>query len=42
MPAPHLEPGTALMTPARWEQIKGLFHATLEHEPAKLSSPGPA
>ena len=23
------------MTPARWEQIKGLFHATLEHEPAE-------
>ena len=23
------------MTPARWEQIKGLFHATLEHEPAQ-------
>ena len=38
MPAPHLEPGTALMTPARWEQIKGLFHATLEHEPAQRSA----
>ena len=38
VPAPHLEPGTALMTPARWEQIKGLFHATLEHEPAQRSA----
>ena len=23
------------ITPERWEQIKGLFHATLEHEPAQ-------
>ena len=35
MPAPHLQLGVALMTPARWEQIKGLFHATLEHDYAQ-------
>ena len=38
MPARHLQPGAALMTPARWEQVKGLFHATLEHEPAQRST----
>jgi serine/threonine-protein kinase len=30
-----LQPVAALITPARWEQIKGLFNATLEHEPAQ-------
>ncbi len=38
MPARHLELGAALMTPERWEQIKGLFHATLEHEQAQRSA----
>src|SRR5687767_7533781 len=27
--------GAAPITPERWEQIKGLFHATLEHENAQ-------
>jgi serine/threonine protein kinase/Tfp pilus assembly protein PilF len=35
MPARHLGFGAPLMTPARWEQIKELFHATLAHEPAQ-------
>ena len=35
MPARNLEPEATPMTPARWEQIKGLFHATLEHEAAQ-------
>jgi serine/threonine protein kinase/Tfp pilus assembly protein PilF len=35
MPGGSVELGAALMTPARWEQIKGLFHATLEREPAQ-------
>src|SRR5688572_15350071 len=38
MPTPHLQPGAAPITPARWEQIKGLFHATLEHEHAQRPS----
>lgn len=33
MPIQHLQSGIALTTPARWEQIKGLFHAALELEP---------
>jgi serine/threonine protein kinase len=32
---PHLQLGAPYMTPERWEQIKVLFHATLEHEPAR-------
>src|SRR5687768_16125751 len=35
MPGQDLQPAAALMTPARWEQVKGLFHATLEHEPSQ-------
>ena len=35
MPARHLQLDAALMTPERWEQIKRLFHAALEYEPAQ-------
>jgi serine/threonine-protein kinase len=42
MPTRQVQLGAAPITPARWEQIKGLFHATLEHEhalrPAFLAS----